>query len=69
MPENIDYSFLSNLEGGCKTKGYVPAAKKSKSGVTIATGFDLGQRSESDLKLLKIDATLILESCYIPKLG
>lgn len=59
MPENIDYKFLSDLEGGSKTTGYVPAAGVSKSGVTIATGFDLGQRNESDLKSLKLDATLI----------
>lgn len=59
MPENIDYGFLSNLEGGCKITGYIPAAAKSKSGVTIATGFDLGQHNENDLKSLKLDATLI----------
>ena len=59
MPENIDYKFLSDLEGGSKTVGYVPAAGVSKSGVTIATGFDLGQRDENDLKLLKLDALLI----------
>lgn len=40
MPENIDYKFLSDLEGGSKTSGYVPAAGVSKSGVTIAAGFD-----------------------------
>ena len=59
MPENIDYKFLSDLEGGGKTTGYVPAASVSKSGVTIATGFDLGQRGESDLKSLKLDTLLI----------
>lgn len=59
MPENIDYKFLSALEGGSKTTGYVPAAGVSKSGVTIATGFDLGQRGESDLKALKLDTLLI----------
>ena len=59
MPENVDYKFLSNLEGGSKTTGYVPAASVSNSGVTIATGFDLGQRGESDLKSLKLDALLI----------
>ena len=59
MPENIDYKFLSDLEGGSKTSGYVPAVGVSKSGVTIATGFDLGQRKESDLKSLKLDALLI----------
>ena len=59
MPENIDYKFLSNLEGGSKTTGYVPAAAVSKSGVTIATGFDLGQRNENDLKSLKLNTVLI----------
>ena len=55
MPDKIDYKFISDLEGGSKTTGYVPAASVSKSGITIATGFDLGQRNESDLKSLKID--------------
>lgn len=59
MPDNIDYKFLGDLEGGCETTGYVPASGVSKSGVTIATGFDLGQRSQSDLKSLGISATLI----------
>lgn len=59
MPDNIDYKFLSDLEGGSKTTGYVPAAGVSKSGVTIATGFDLGQRSETDLKNLKLSVALI----------
>jgi GH24 family phage-related lysozyme (muramidase) len=59
MPENIDYKFLSDLEGGSKTSGYVPAAGVSKSGVTIATGFDLGQRNESDLNRLNLNAVLV----------
>lgn len=59
MPENIDYKFLSNLEGGSRTTGYVPAVGLSKSGVTIATGFDLGQRNENDLKSLKLDLLLV----------
>lgn len=59
MPENIDYKFISDLEGGSEIFGYVPAADVSKSGVTIATGFDLGQREESDLKSLKLDSTLV----------
>ena len=61
MPENVDYEFLSELEGGSKTAGYVPAAGVSKSGVTIATGYDLGQRSESDLKSLKLDSLLVVK--------
>ncbi|WCM86399.1 pesticin C-terminus-like muramidase [Acidovorax sp. NCPPB 3576] len=59
MPEQIDYAFLSALEGGSLTTGYVPAANVSKSGVTIATGFDLGQRSESDLKNLGLASGLV----------
>lgn len=61
MPENIDYTFISDLEGGQQIVGYVPAASVSKSGVTIATGFDLGQRSENDLKVLKLDSALIVK--------
>lgn len=59
MPENIDYKFLSDLEGGCNTKGYVPAPEVSKSGVTIATGFDLGQRNEAELRALRINPLLM----------
>lgn len=59
MSGKIDYSFLSELEGGSRTKGYVPAAGVSKSGVTIATGFDLGQRNEADLKALGLSGNLI----------
>jgi GH24 family phage-related lysozyme (muramidase) len=59
MPENIDYKFLSELEGGSKTVGYVPAASVSKSGVTIATGFDLGQRKVADLQSLHLGAALV----------
>lgn len=59
MLDEIDYSFLSQLEGGSVTKGYVPAAGVSKSGVTIATGFDLGQRNEADLKTLGLPSDMI----------
>ena len=59
MPEAIDFAFLSELEGGSSTSGYVPGAAVSKSGVTIATGFDLGQRSESDLQQLQLGASLM----------
>lgn len=59
MADGIDYKFISDLEGGSKTTGYVPAVDVSKSGVTIATGFDLGQRSEADLKALGFSDDLI----------
>ena len=38
---NIDWNFISEREGSRILTGYVPDAKGSKSGVTIATGFDL----------------------------
>ncbi|WP_024602996.1 pesticin C-terminus-like muramidase [Pseudoalteromonas sp. TB41] len=46
----VNYSFISELEGGAQLKGYVPDAANSRSGVTIATGFDIGQRSREDLE-------------------
>lgn len=58
MPESIDWEFIASLEGKRVLKGYVPLPEKSKSGVTIATGFDLGQHNESDLKNLKLSADL-----------
>ncbi len=59
MSNNIDYDFISVLEGGQHLEGYVPAENQSKSGVTIATGFDLGARDEQDLKKLGFTSTLI----------
>ena len=45
----VNFEFIAKLEGGRRCIGYVPDADNSKSGVTIATGFDLGQRSINDL--------------------
>lgn len=45
---NIDWDFILKLEGS-KLVGYVPNYEDSKSGVTIASGFDLGARNERDL--------------------
>lgn len=59
MPNLIDYSFLSAREGGMRLDGYVPHARMSKSGVTIATGFDLGQRRRSELVALGFPTRLI----------
>lgn len=58
MPDSIDWKFIANEEGEKKLKGYVPLPKTSKSGVTISTGFDLGQHNEYDLKGLKLSADL-----------
>jgi len=51
---NIDWDFILSKEG-FKTKGYVPDAENSDSGVTIASGFDLGARNLSDLEGLPND--------------
>jgi Bacterial toxin homologue of phage lysozyme, C-term len=58
MPDKIDYKFISALEGSRITKAYVPAPTVSRSGITVGTGFDLGQRNENDLKNLNISAGL-----------
>ena len=57
---NIDFDFILKQEG-FETKGYVPDAENSKSGVTIASGFDLGARKESDLIGLPQDIINILK--------
>lgn len=59
MANKIDFKFLSDREGGRKLFAYVPDSKGSKSGVTVATGFDLGQRNEADLNKLKLSKILI----------
>jgi hypothetical protein len=45
----VNFGFISQLEGGPVLKGYVPEPEYSSSGVTIATGFDLGQRSADEV--------------------
>ena len=57
---NIDFDFILKQEG-FETKGYVPDAENSKSGVTIASGFDLGARVLEDLKGLPDDIVEILK--------
>jgi hypothetical protein len=51
---NIDFDFILKREG-FETEGKVPDAANSKSGVTIASGFDLGARALEDLKGLPQD--------------
>ena len=46
--KNIDFNFIEDREG-FETIGKVPDPTGSKSGVTIASGFDLGARKLSDL--------------------
>jgi Bacterial toxin homologue of phage lysozyme, C-term len=64
---NIDFDFISKLEGGQRLDAYVPSPGDSKSGVTIATGFDLGGRDEKALKGLKLPDDLIAK--LTPYLG
>jgi hypothetical protein len=59
----INWHFIEELEGAAVATGYVPLDKDGKplgkSGVTIASGVDLGQRSASDWQRLAIhEATL-----------
>jgi len=64
---DIDFGFIKKLEGN-KTKGYVPKDKDGvlgDSGVTIASGFDLGQRNAMDLKGLPED----IVKKFLPYLG
>ncbi|MFV0384891.1 pesticin C-terminus-like muramidase [Paracoccus sp. (in: a-proteobacteria)] len=46
----INWELISGFEGGSQLDGYVPDPEGSQSGVTIATGFDLGQRTRGDLE-------------------
>ena len=56
-------TVLERFEGKGITKGYVPADKSGKpfgaSGVTIATGLDLGQQTKEGLAAMGISATII----------
>ena len=63
----IDFGFISRGEGGQQLYGYASAAGTGKTGVTIATGFDLGAREEKDLIALKLDDDLVQR--FTPYLG
>lgn len=66
----IDFDFIAELEGRGVTKGYIPKDKKGNiidsSGVTIATGLDLGQQSEKTIRGMKLEKYL---SIFTPYLG
>ena len=68
--ENVDWSFLVGKEG-TETKGYVldPSEKRfAKSGVTIATGFDIGQHNEYELHKI-FDRGSKLYDLFLPYVG
>ncbi len=54
----IDWDFIAAREGGRQLEGYVPMPDTSRSGVTIATGCDIGQRRVADIDALDIPAGL-----------
>lgn len=54
----IDWKFIGELEGS-STKGYVPDAGGSHSGVTIASGLDIGQRNRVDLEALGLPLDIV----------
>jgi len=60
--DGVDWDFISQQEGGQRLDGYVPinpdGSVVNSSGVTVATGVDLGQRSEAEIRALDIPDTL-----------
>ena len=60
----IDWDFIGQLEGHVLV-GYVPNPETSNSGVTIASGVDLGQMQASQLASLSPD----LQALLAPYLG
>ena len=61
--KGIDWSFISAREGGAQRKGYVPVSGSGevigKSGLTIATGWDVGQMSEDELRSSGLSESII----------
>ena len=69
---HIDYirTVLERFEGKSITKGYVPSSNGEPigvSGVTIATGLDLGQQTRTGLEAMGIPAALV--DRFAPYLG
>lgn len=64
MDNRIDANFIADREGAALPNGYVPS---SNSGVTVATGVDLGQRNITDLQRLGLPQPLITK--LTPYLG
>lgn len=57
----IDYSWISDREGGQKLEAYIPMKRGrvvDNSGVTVATGVDLGQRDWKEVMYLPISDSL-----------
>lgn len=62
---NIDFAAIAKLEGGQWRRGYVPMSRGGvvigASGMTIASGFDIGQWGEPDLRRMGLADTLIVK--------
>lgn len=54
----INFVFIHKIEG-FKLDGYVPNPRGSNSGVTVASGFDIGARSKQDLINLGLESKLV----------
>jgi hypothetical protein len=63
----LDWGFIGELEGGQRLQGYIPDPASSDSGVTVATGVDLGHRNAADLDRLGLDDDL--KQKLLPYLG
>jgi hypothetical protein len=46
----VDFDFISKLEGGRQTEAYVPNPEGSQSGITFGTGVDLGGKTSDYFK-------------------
>ena len=46
----IDWDFIKEREGKAILKAYVPDPHGSQSGVTVASGVDLGQQTREGLE-------------------
>lgn len=56
---SVDFDFISELEGNRVLEGYVPAPDVSQSGVTVATGIDLGQFDSDTLRAMGVSVALV----------
>jgi hypothetical protein len=72
---DIDFTFTIRQEGGQILNGYVPwninSLPTNHSGVTVASGFDLGQQNQYDLRRLfgSGNENADLKSLFTPYLG
>src|SRR5581483_5602641 len=69
--DKVDYSFISDNEGGLSTQGYIPTRKDGsiigQSGTTVGAGVDLGQQSIEGLREMGVTEDII--TAVSPYLG